>query len=109
MQGLVVRLWRPVTAAAVVHLLFLAVYLGKHGRDPSVLACAGALRAGLPPYECVTRTVGPSGHDGQFYYSLARAPWRCHGLDIDVPAGRHLRIGYPALCWLLSAGEPHLL
>lgn len=109
MHAIIARLWRPVAASAVVHLLFLAVYLSKFHGDASVLICAGAQRTGSPPYECVTRTLGPSGHDGQFYYSLARAPWRCHGLDIDVPAGRHLRIGYPALCWLLSAGEPHLL
>src|SRR6185437_13003064 len=109
MQGLVARLWRPVAAAALVHLLFLAVYLAKHHGDPSVLVCAGSQRTGVPPYEYVTRTVGPSGHDGQFYYSLARAPWRCHDFDIDVPAGRHLRIGYPALCWLVSAGQPRLL
>jgi len=109
MYAVVARLWRPVAASAIVHLLFLAVYLSKFHGDASVLICAGSQRTGVPPYECVTRTIGPSGHDGQFYYSLARAPWRCHGLDIDVPAGRHLRIGYPALCWLLSAGEPHLL
>jgi hypothetical protein len=109
MQVLVARLWRPTAAAALVHLLFLAVYLTKHHGDPSVLVCAGSQRTGVPPYEYVTRTVGPSGHDGQFYYSLARAPWRCHDFDIDVPAGRHLRIGYPALCWLMSAGQPRLL
>jgi hypothetical protein len=109
MQGLVARLWRPVAAAALVHLLFLAVYLAKHHGDPSVLVCAGSLRTGFPPYEYITQTVGPSGHDGQFYYSLARAPWRSHGRDIDVPAGRHLRIFYPALCWLTSAGNPRLL
>src|SRR5579875_1010219 len=109
MRAVVARLWRPVVASALVHLLFLVVYLAKFHGDASVLICAGAQRTGVPPYEYVTRTIGPSGHDGQFYYSLARAPWRRHGLDIDVPAGRHLRIGYPALCWLLSAGEPHLL
>lgn len=109
MKGLLARLWRPVAAAALVHLLFLAVYLGKHHGDPSVLVCAGSQRTGFPPYEFITRTIGPSGHDGQFYYSLARAPWSSHGPDIDVPAGRHLRIGYPALCWLLSAGRPRLL
>ena len=72
MQGVVARLWRPVAAAALVHLLFLAVYLAKHHGDPSVLVCAGSQRTGFPPYEYITRTVGPSGHDGQFYYSLAR-------------------------------------
>jgi hypothetical protein len=109
MRDTMARVWRPVLAAALVHGLFLAVYLSKFHGDASVLICAGAQRSGVPPYEYVTRTIGPSGHDGQFYYSLAREPWRCHRQDIDVPAGRHLRIGYPALCWLLSAGEPHLL
>jgi hypothetical protein len=109
MHAVVARLWRPVAAAALVHLLFLAVYLAKFHGDLSVLICAGEQRTGAPPYECVTRTIGPSGHDGQFYYSLARAPWRRHGFDIDLPAGRHLRIVYPAICWLISAGNPRLL
>lgn len=108
-EGNLFRLWRPAAAAACVHLLFLVVYLVKHHGDPSVLVCAGAQRTSSPPYQFVTRTIGPSGHDGQFYYSLAQAPWRSHGLDIDVPAGRHLRIGYPAVCWLVSAGNPRLL
>jgi hypothetical protein len=109
MPSLLASLWRPVAAAALVHLLFLGVYLGKHRGDASVLVCAGACRVGAAPYEYVTRTVGPSGHDGQFYYSLARAPWRCHGADMDLPAVRHLRIAYPALCWLTSAGHPRAL
>lgn len=109
MPDIVVRLWRPVAAAALVHLLFVGVYLAKHGGDPSSLVCAGAQRGGTPPYERITWTVGPSGHDGQFYYSLAQTPWQRHGQDIDLPPGRHLRIGYPALCWLLSGGRPDLL
>jgi hypothetical protein len=48
------------------------------------------------------------GYDGQFYYAIARAPWRRHLDDVDVPA-RHLRILYPALCWLCSGGHAPLL
>lgn len=103
------RLWRPVAAAAAVHAVFLAVYVAKHHGDPSVLVCAGEQRTGSPPYEHITETIGPSGHDGQFYYSLARAPWRRHGWDIDAPSYRHVRILYPAVCWLTSAGRPRLL
>lgn len=109
MYAMVARLWRPVAASAVVHAVFLAVYVAKHHGDPSVLVCAGAQRSGAPPYEWITETIGPSGHDGQFYYSLARAPWRRHGGDIDAPSYRHVRIFYPTVCWLISAGRPRLL
>jgi hypothetical protein len=88
----------------------MALYMVKCQGDVSVFLCMGANRAGSPPYEAVTHTLGPSGHDGQFYYAIARSPWSRHGADIDLPAGRHLRIFYPAVCWMLSVGgRPVLL
>src|SRR5262249_5920195 len=103
------RVVGPVLATVALHAGFLAVYLGRLDGDPSALVCAGENRIGCFPYEAVTRACGPSGHDGQFYYALARAPWQRHGADIDLPAYRHVRILYPALCWALSAGDPVLL
>jgi hypothetical protein len=99
----------PVLATLLLHAGFLAVYLGRLDGDPSALICAGENRIGRFPYEAITKACGPSGHDGQFYYALARAPWRRHGADIDLPSYRHVRILYPALCWAVSAGHPVLL
>jgi len=87
----------------------MGLYLDKCHGNASVFLCAGANRAGVAPYEAVSQALGPSGHDGQFYYALARAPWRAHGDDIDMPAGRHVRILYPAICWCLTGGDPVLL
>jgi hypothetical protein len=54
-------------------------------------------------------TVFPyGGYDGQFYYRMALAPASLQrtmfGISIDS-AYRFVRIGYPALAWLLSAGQ----
>jgi hypothetical protein len=49
------------------------------------------------------------GYDGQFYYRMARDPaslhWSAFGLTMD-DWYRFVRIGYPALAWLGSAGVP---
>ena len=102
--------WRePVLATLIVHIALMGLYLAKNRGDVSEFLCMGANRIGTYPYEAVPYALGPSGHDGQFYYALARSPWSIHGPDIDLPAGRHLRIFYPALCWCLTGGNPILL
>ena len=102
--------WRgPLLATLLLHVALMGLYLFKCRGDASIFLCAGANHVGTAPYEAVTQARGPSGHDGQFYYAAARAPWRVHVGDIDAPAGRHLRILYPALCWCLSGGDPVLL
>jgi hypothetical protein len=49
------------------------------------------------------------GYDGQFYYRMARNPanlhWSAYGIGMDAWY-RFVRIGYPALAWLGSAGVP---
>jgi hypothetical protein len=97
----------PALAAVLLHGLVVAVYVARHDRDPGSLVCVGRRHLGRPPFEAVRRAVG-DGYDGQFYYAVARAPWRRHAGDIDTPA-RHLRILYPALCWLGSGGRGPLL
>jgi len=87
----------------------VAIYVARQKGDVTALACVSRGRAGQTPYERVTRPMGPTGHDGQYYYSLARSPWQRHGDDLDVPAARHLRILYPCLCWLGSGGDAALL
>jgi hypothetical protein len=69
----------------------------------------GHLPAGVPVYPY-------GGYDGQFYYRMALAPAglqrTMYGISIDS-SYRFVRIGYPALAWLLSAGQhtavPYLL
>ncbi len=104
MRSAFTQLLGPVAATVGLHLLFLVLYLGKFGWDPSAFICVGERMIGHYPFERITKACGPAGHDGQFYYALARAPWQRHGAEIDEPSLRHVRILYPALCWMLSAG-----
>ncbi|HKI36153.1 MAG TPA: hypothetical protein VKA46_30125 [Gemmataceae bacterium] len=94
----------PALAAAAWHVLLLAGYLLPFGGDPSVLVCTAKGSAGRWPYEAISIGFGRDGFDGQFYYALARNPWRLHGEPLDRPAYRHARLLYPALAWLLSGG-----
>jgi hypothetical protein len=52
------------------------------------------------------------GYDGQFFYRLALNPLNFHhtayGVTMDRPY-RYMRIGYPALAWLVSAGQHALV
>jgi hypothetical protein len=53
-----------------------------------------------------------TGYDGQFYYRLAINPANLHdsayGITLDAPY-RLMRIGYPVLTWLASAGHRALI
>jgi hypothetical protein len=64
-----------------------------------------AHRNGVPPGLLV---FPGNGYDGQFYYRLALDPANLHrtafGITMDAPF-RVQRIGYPALAWLVSAGQ----
>ncbi|MFN4260061.1 MAG: hypothetical protein ACK4RK_12265 [Gemmataceae bacterium] len=95
-------LW-VVLSAVVLHGVLLMGFVAAYGLDVSALVCASQPRVGQRPFEEVTRGFGAFGYDGQFYYAIARQPWERHISDIDVPV-RHLRILYPAACWLLSGG-----
>jgi hypothetical protein len=104
------EIWRPALLTILLHLALIAIYVAKRNGDISSLVCVGQYRAGTPPFEAVTRAFGRVGYDGQFYYLIARHPWHIHQNDvIDAPAIRHLRIFYPALCWLASGGDARLL
>jgi hypothetical protein len=99
----------PAVAATVFHLGLMARYVGRSKGDVSVLVAVGKERAGQGPYAAVHTPLGWRGYDGQFYYALAQAPWRRQADENDAPGARQLRILYPALCWLLSGGDPELL
>jgi hypothetical protein len=95
----------PVLTAMAAHAALLAGYVAAKGGDPAALVCVGEERMGRAPYERIRIGFERFGYDGQFYFALARAPWRRHDLGIDFAAGRHLRILYPAVSWLLSGGD----
>jgi hypothetical protein len=75
------------------------ILVGRHFSIPSQLP------HGMP----VARTYG---YDGQFFYRLALNPLNFHhtayGITVDRPY-RYMRIGYPALTWVLSFGQHYLV
>ncbi len=95
----------PVVSSVVFHFSLIVGYVAAFHGDLSALVCAAREVAGHPPYEQLGTGFDRNGYDGQFYYVLAQAPWRSHALDLDVPAVRHARVLYPAICWALSGGD----
>lgn len=75
------------------------ILVGRHFATPAQLP------HGMP----VARTYG---YDGQFFYRLALNPLNFHqtayGITMDRPY-RYMRIGYPALTWLVSLGQHFLV
>ncbi len=75
------------------------ILVGRHFATP----------AQLPPGIPVAPTYG---YDGQFFYRLALNPLNLHhvayGIRMDRPY-RYMRIGYPALTWLVSFGQHSLV
>jgi hypothetical protein len=99
----------PVLAAVVLHAAILAAFLAAYHGDPSALVCASRQQIGKPPYEVVKVGFPTEGYDGQFYYAIARNPWRRHELVNEFGAFRHQRLLYPVLGWVFSGGDPWLL
>jgi hypothetical protein len=100
----ILRILGPVVVAGVFHALLMAAYLGAFRGDPEALVCVGGVYVGHEPYEQLHLGFQTEGYDGQFYYALARAPWRVHERGFDSAPIRHKRILYPALAWALSGG-----
>jgi len=75
------------------------VLVGRHFATPSQLP------RGMP----VAKTFG---YDGQFFYRMALNPLNFHhtayGITMDRPY-RYMRVGYPVLTWLVSAGQHSLV
>jgi hypothetical protein len=94
----------PAAASALVHAALLAFYVAGFGGDPSALVCVDREVIGRWPYETVRVGFETGGYDGQHYYAIARDPWRRHELHNDCAPVRHVRILYPAACWLFSCG-----
>ena len=75
------------------------ILVGQHFATPALLP------RGIP--------VAPAyGYDGQFFYRLALDPLNlrltAYGITMDQPY-RFMRIGYPALTWLVSLGDHALV
>jgi hypothetical protein len=114
-SGLAARLDRPVVPALIALLAALAFVLGRlhdwakgHISRFILVGRHFATPAQLPHGIAVSPTYG---YDGQFFYRLALDPLNMHptayGIAIDHPY-RYMRIGYPALTWLVSLGQ-HVL
>ncbi|MHB1424589.1 MAG: hypothetical protein ACYC3I_15575, partial [Gemmataceae bacterium] len=98
------RPFLPIVAAVAFHLTLLGAYLAVFHGDLSALVCVGQKQIGTAPYEAVRVGFATGGFDGQFYYAIARDPWKWQAAILDVPAYRHVRLLYPALAWALSGG-----
>jgi len=107
---------RPAAAALIATLAAVAFTLARwqtwaHGRISAFIlvgrhfATPSQLPHGLP-------LVKTYGYDGQFFYRLALNPFNLHhtayGITMDRPY-RFMRIGYPVLTWLVSAGQHSLV
>jgi hypothetical protein len=114
--SLAARANRPAAAAVIAVLAALAFTLVRwqtwaHGHISRFIlvgrhfATVSQLPHGMP----VAKTYG---YDGQFFYRLALNPLNfghtAYGITMDRPY-RFMRIGYPALTWLVSAGQHSLV
>jgi len=115
-RSLASRTNRPAVAAALATVAALTFALARwqtwaHGRISAFILVGRhfATPAQLPHGMPVQPTYG---YDGQFFYRLALNPLNFHptayGITMDHPY-RYMRIGYPALTWLLSLGQHFLV
>lgn len=104
----------PALGALLLAIAYGGALLVRADGDASLLVHAA------PPWTSVesarpSLTVQPAedGFDGQFFYRNGAAPLstaeREVGVEHDLPALRSSRIGYSALAWAGSAGDPDLL
>ena len=107
---------RPAVAGLIALLAALGFALARwqtwaHGTISRFILVGShfAVPAQLPPGVPVAPTYG---YDGQFFYRLALNPLNlsktAYGITMDRPY-RYMRIGYPALTWLLSFGQHFLV
>ena len=107
---------RPAVAALIATLVAVAFTLVRwqtwaHGHISRFILVGRhfAIPSQLPHGMPVAKTYG---YDGQFFYRLALNPLNFHhtayGITMDRPY-RYMRIGYPVLTWLVSAGQHFLV
>src|SRR5262249_5408678 len=104
----------PVGVAAIAvggALMFVGFPLLLAARqDVSPVLLAGPPYTGPDAVDPPIHVFDSEGYDGQFYFRLAIAPGQAqlgpvHGVRFDN-AARVTRVGYPALAYALSLGQP---
>lgn len=100
--------WPPALVAVLLHVAFLLPVLQRTKYDPSAMIFAAEKHRGEADFEPVTAFHLGDGYDGQFYFLIAQDPFRSWEGKLDHPV-RHLRVGYPLTCHVLSAGRPQAL
>src|SRR6266702_7848316 len=115
-RSLASRTNRPAAAALIATLAAVAFTLARwqtwaHGRI-SRFILVGRHFATMPQLPHGMPVAKTYGYDGQFFYRLAINPLNfghtAYGITMDRPY-RYMRIGYPALTWLLSLGQHFLV
>src|ERR1700760_1526018 len=102
------RAWLPGLIAGVLATaeIVARVVVKLHGRV-SGLALVGDVYGHPGHLPSGVEVFNFLGYDGQFYYRMALAPAgfqrTMYGISVDS-SYRFVRIGYPALAWLASAG-----
>jgi hypothetical protein len=115
-RWLLSRTDHPAVAALIALLAAVAFALARwqnwaHGNIGRFILVGRhfATPAQLPPGIPLAPTYG---YDGQFFYRLALDPANlsrtAYGITMDRPY-RYMRIGYPALTWLVSLGQHSLV
>ncbi len=115
-RWLLSRTDHPAVAALIALLAAVAFALARwqiwaHGNIGRFILVGRhfATPARLPPGIPLAPTYG---YDGQFFYRLALDPANlsrtAYGITMDRPY-RYMRIGYPALTWLVSLGQHSLV
>ena len=103
------RAWLPGLIAGVLATaeIVARVVVKLHGRV-SGLALVGDVYGHPGHLPSGVEVFNFLGYDGQFYYRMALSPdsfqRTMYGISVDS-SYRFVRIGYPALAWLASAGQ----
>lgn len=104
------RAGAPAVVATVGGTFFVLARLivAAHG-DIAVFIVAGSAHVDAAAAPRGLPIIPGSGYDGQFYYRMALDPADLQrvafGIRLDT-IGRLQRIGYPAIAWVLAAGQP---
>jgi hypothetical protein len=100
---------KALVVPSIYHIVVFVGYLAIFGGDWSAFVCCDREIINKPPYEHIQTGFRSGGYDGQFYYLISHQPFQKQTSHMDVAAMRHIRIGYPIVCWLCTGGDPKLL
>jgi len=101
--------WPPAVLTVLLHVAFLVPVLQRVGYDLSSMGFVADKHRGETEFAAITHFHRGDGYDGQFYFLVSHNPFQSWEGHIDHPV-RHLRVGYPLVCFALSAGgQPQAL